>query len=87
MRRKSALSQKSHLQKEYRKCAIQGGSHLQYKKNFVQCERRMYSIRMTTSAAGGEGVWFEYKVCSITNFTSAVQVERVCSTRRVGSAV
>ena len=72
MKRKSALSKKSHLQWEYRKCAKPGGSHLQYEKNFVQCERRMYSIRMTTCAAGGEGVWFEYKVCSIRNVTSAV---------------
>ena len=53
----------------------------------MECEIRMYSIRMTTSAAGGEGVWFEYKVCSIRNVTSAVRVEKVCSTRRVGFAV
>ena len=53
----------------------------------MQRERRMYSIRMTTSAAGGEGVWVEYKVCSIRNVTSAVQVEKVCSTRRVRSVV
>ena len=53
-------------------CTLPGGSHLQYEKNFAQCERRMYSIRMTTSAAGGEGVWFEYKVCSIRNVTFAV---------------
>ena len=31
---------KSHLQQEYRNCPIPGGSHLQYEKNFVQCERR-----------------------------------------------
>ena len=53
----------------------------------MQYERRMYSIRMTTSAAGGEGVWFEYEVCSIRNVTSAVRVEKVCSTRRGGSPV
>ena len=29
-------------------------------------------MRMITSAAGGEGVWFEYKVYSIRNVTSAV---------------
>ena len=62
----------SHLKYEYRKCTVPGRSHLQYDKNFVQCERRMYSIRMTTSAAGGEGVCFEYKVCSVRNVTSAV---------------
>ena len=53
-------------------CTLPGGSHLQYEKNFSQCERRMYSIRMTTSAAGAEGVCFEYKVCSIRNVTFAV---------------
>ena len=72
VRRKSAVSGISHLKYEKRKCAVPGGLHLQYEKNFVQCERRMYSIRMTTCAAGGEGVLFEYKVCSIRNVTSAV---------------
>ena len=32
-------------------------------------------------------MWCEQKVCSIRNVTSAVQVDKVCSTRRVGSVV
>ena len=47
------------------KCAVHGGSHLQYKQKVVQCEERVCSIRTATSAVGGEGVWCEEKVCSI----------------------
>ena len=47
------------------KCAVHRGSHLQYKQKVVQCEETVYSIRTATSAVGGEGVWCEEKVCSI----------------------
>ena len=47
------------------KCAVHRGSHLQYKQKVVLCEETVYSIRTATSAVGGEGVWCEEKVCSI----------------------
>ena len=66
---------------------VPAGSHLQYGENFVRCEERMYSVRTATYAVGGQGVWFEEKVGSIRNLTSAVQEEKVCSTKIVASAV
>ena len=47
----------------------------------------MYSVKMARYAVGGEGVWFEEKVSSIRNVTSAVQEEKVCSTKIVTSEV
>ena len=66
---------------------VPAGSHLQYGENFVQCEERVYSVRMATYAIGGEGVWFEEKVGSIRNVTSAIQEKKVCSAKIVASAV
>ena len=66
---------------------VPAGSHLQYGENFVQCEERVYSVRTAAYAVGGEGIWFEEKVGSIRNVTSAVQEEKVCSTKTVASAV
>ena len=40
-----------------------------------------------TFSAGRQGVLFEEKICSISNVKSAVQMEKVCSTRRVASEV
>ena len=67
---------------------VPAGPHLQYweRENFVQCEERVCSVRMATYAVGGEGVWFEEKVGSIINVTSAMQEEKVCSTKIVRSA-
>ena len=62
---------------------VPAGSHLQYGENFVQCEEGVYSVRMATYAVGGEGVcWFEEKVGSIRNVTSAVQEEK-CAVPRL----
>ena len=46
----------SHLEYQERKCAVAGGSHLQYNKKAVQCEEKVYSIRKATSAVGRQGV-------------------------------
>ena len=47
----------------------------------------MYSVRTATYAVGGEGVSFEEKVGNIKNVKSAVQEEKVCSTKIVAFAV
>ena len=65
---------------------VPAGSHLQYGENFVQCEERVYSVR-TAAYAVGQGVWCEEKICCIRNVTSEVRVEKVCSTRKVASAI
>ena len=89
VRRKPAVSEMSHLLYEWRKCVVRAGSHLQHEKreNFVHCEERVCSIRTATYAVGGEGVWFEEKVGSIRNVTSAVQEGKVCSTKILASPV
>ena len=68
---------------------VPAGSHLQYgeRGNFVQCKERVCSVRTATFAVGREGVWFEEKVSSVRNVTSAMQEEKVCSTKIVRSAV
>ena len=44
-------------------------------------------MRGATYAVRGQCVSLEEKACSIRNVTSAVQVEKVCTTRRVASPV
>ena len=46
----------SHLEYQERKCAVAGGSDLQYNKKAVHCEEKVYSIRKATSAVGRQGV-------------------------------
>ena len=53
----------------------------------MQCRERVYSVRGSTPAIGGEGVCCEEKICNIKNMTSTVQGEKGCNTRRVASAV
>ena len=52
----------------------------------MQYKERVYSIRSASSPVGGQGVWSKEKVCIINNITSAVRVEKVCSTTIVTSA-
>ena len=52
----------------------------------MQCEEKVYSMMRATCAVRGQCV-VGGKVCSIRNVTSAVQVEKVCTTRRVASPV
>ena len=55
----------------------------------MQCERTMYSIRMTASAAGGEGVWLSIR-STVSGMSHLQYDERsmqhqegcICSTRR-----
>ena len=66
------------------KSAVSGMSHLQYDKRIMQHQqgcicstsRRLCSIKFTyqrtSFAVGRQGVWFEKKVCSIRNVTSAI---------------
>ena len=63
---------------------VPAGPHLQYeeRENFVQCEESVCSVRTATYAVGGEGVWFEEKVSSIRNVTSAIQEEK-CAVPRL----
>ena len=75
MRRKSAVSGMSHLKYEKRKCAVPGRLHLHHKKNFVQCEKRVYNITTSGSKVGRKGVW-----CKERNVQ--YQEGRICSTRR-----
>ena len=60
---------------------------VQCKEKVVQSEGKVYSIRRATSIVRGQCVRLEEKVYIIWNVTSAVQVEKVCTTRRVASAV
>ena len=48
----------------------------------MQCEERVNSPRSATFSVGRQGVWFEEKICSISDVTSAVRMEKVCSIRR-----
>ena len=77
LRRKFALSTISHLQLEGRKCAIPLLSNLQHKDKFVQCEEKVCSTKVATSAVAAQGVW-RGEVCIIKNLTSAVPGEK-CS--------
>ena len=46
MRRNSVVSARSALWYEARKSVVPGGSLLHYKEKVVQCEEKLYSIRM-----------------------------------------
>ena len=49
----------------------------------MECEERSSEEpQKATFSAGRQGVWFEEKICSISDVTSAVRMEKVCSTRR-----
>ena len=52
MRRNSVVSARSDLWYEARKSAVPGGSLLHYKEKVVQCEEKLYSIRMVTCGVG-----------------------------------
>ena len=66
LRRKFSLSTISHLQFEWRKCAVPLLSHLQHKYKVVQCEEKVCSTRIATSAVTAQGLWCG-KVCIIKN--------------------
>ena len=53
----------------------------------MQDEKKVYSIKKSTSVSERQGVWCEEKICSIRNVTFEVRVEKVCSTREVASAL
>ena len=75
LRRKFALSTISHLQFEGRKYAVPLLSHLQHKDKVVQCEDKLCSTRIATSAVAAQVMWcgesLHYK-----NVTSAVRGEK-----------
>ena len=73
------------------KNAAPGVSHLQYKQSVVQCEEKVYSIRIVTSAVGGQGVWCEEKacnkrihICSMRREAVQYHDSRICSMKREG---
>ena len=72
LRRKFALSTISHLQVEWRKCAVLLLSHLQHKDKVVQCEEKLCSTRIATSVVAAQGLWLE-EFYIIKNLTSAVR--------------
>ena len=53
----------------------------------MQRKERVYSVRGSTPAIGGEGVCCEEKIRNIKNMMSTVQGGKECNTRRVASAV
>ena len=61
--------------------------HLQYEEEVVYCEEKVYKIRRAASAVGKQDVWCEENLCIIRNVAIEVVGEKVCSTRRVASAV
>ena len=65
-RRKSILSGISHLQCEWRKCALPEGSHLQ------SDSVRVCHIRRATFVIESPGVWCEEKLCNIRKVSSVV---------------
>ena len=67
--------------------AVSGLSHLQYEEEIVHCEEKGYSIRRAASAVGKQDVWCEENLCIIRNVAIEVVGEKVCSTRRVTSAI
>ena len=64
VRRKSALSGMSYLQYKERSVLYIEGHTCSTSRKLCSV-RRVCSIRTATSAVGGEGVWCEEKVCSI----------------------
>ena len=71
LKRKFALSTISHLQFEGEKCAVPLLSHLQHKNQAVQCEEKVCSTRIATSAVAAQGLWcgesLYYKECHISS--------------------
>ena len=86
LRRKFALSTISHLQFEWRKCAVPLLSHLQHKDKVVQCEEKVCGTTTATSAVAAQGLWHG-EVCIIKNLTSAVRGGKMLCIRRVDSTL
>ena len=63
---------------------VPAGSHLQHgeRENFVQCEERVCSVRTTTYAVGGEGVWLEKK-SAVSEMSHLQYKKKKCSVRRL----
>ena len=85
LRRKFALSAISHLQFEGRKCAVPLWSHLQHKEKVVQCEEKLCSTKIATSAVAAQvmqcGESLHYKECHICNARRKIFcIRRVAST-------
>ena len=75
LRRKFALSTISHLQFEWRKCAVPLLSHLQHKDKVVQCEEKVCSTRIATLAVAAQGVWHGERL--------HYKGSHICSARRI----
>ena len=85
LRRKFALSTISHLQFEGRKYAVPLLSHLQHKDKVVQCEEKLCSTRIATSAVAAQVMWcgesLHYKECHICSARRKIFcIRRVAST-------